>query len=130
LRADVGHDPHLVRHFEGREPASAGFKNCALQIVGRGSELAGIWYNERDRYFVEQQAAVEQRQAGTPRTRRWPVSPGSTGAPSSRSTKMPYSGAGRPIGIGRFGRWTEPTVPCVIVSVIPYQPIVLTPKKD
>ena len=63
-----------------------------------------------------------------PRTRSCPVSSGSTGVtPSSRTTAIPYSGAGRPIEPGRFGVYGSPTMPWLIVSVIPHHPIVLTP---
>src|SRR5258708_397847 len=65
---------------------------------------------------------------GVPRTRSSPASSASTGVtPSSRTTAIWYSGAARPIDIGRSGVYGFPTIGCEMVSVMPHQPIVLTP---
>ena len=63
----------------------------------------------------------------TPRTTSSPVSSGSTRSPSGRTTFTSYSGLGRPMLIDRLGTNASPTTGCEIVSVIPHQPIVLTP---
>src|SRR5258705_7207734 len=63
-----------------------------------------------------------------PLIRRLPVPPMGVGAPSSSVMRIAYSAAARPIDIGVLGWSTSPTMPWVMVSVMPHQPIVLTPK--
>ena len=56
------------------------------------------------------------------------MSPTCVGAPSSSVTRIAYSGAARPIDIGVLGWSTSPTMPWVMVSVMPHQPMILMPK--
>ena len=42
--------------------------------------------------------------------------------------RIEYSLAARPIDIGVLGWSTSPTMPWVMVSVMPHQPMILTPK--
>src|SRR3979409_2001405 len=49
------------------------------------------------------------------------------GAPSSSVMPIAYSAAVRPIDIGVLGWSTSPTMPWVMVSVMPHQPMVLMP---
>ena len=53
--------------------------------------------------------------------------PTSVGRPSSSVIRISYSAAARPIDIGVLGWSTSPTMPWVMVSVIPHQPIILIP---
>ena len=64
---------------------------------------------------------------GTPLIERLPVSPTPVGRPSSSVMRIAYSVAARPIDIGVLGWSTSPTMPWVMVSVMPHQPMILTP---
>ena len=54
--------------------------------------------------------------------------PTGVGAPSSSVMRIEYSAAARPIDIGVLGWSTSPTMPWVMVSVMPHQPMILMPK--
>ncbi len=58
-----------------------------------------------------------------------PVSPTSTGVPSSRSTATSYSGMGRPMQPGTPAFMGSSITGWLTVSVMPYQPSVLTRKR-
>src|SRR5882757_747227 len=64
---------------------------------------------------------------GTPLIDRLPVPPTCVGVPSSSVMRISYSAAARPIDIGMLGWSISPTMPWVMVSVMPHQPMILMP---